>query len=125
MMNRMRTTGSRRIFDAADRRVANASLQGADPLLMNRTSASIVGAGASSINQWPAWGTTTLCTLLATSRACVARNSPDAFSPPITSMGIGNGFFANTGNSLGVLLEGVEVLGKVAAKAPGFAYMRA
>src|SRR5712671_7230706 len=50
--------------------------------------AAIVAAGASSISQWPAFGTTTSWTFVAALRMTTATLAPKAFSAPMASTGI-------------------------------------
>src|SRR6266403_1950763 len=50
--------------------------------------AAIVAAGASSISQWPAFGTTSSCTFVAALRMTTATLAPKAFSAPMASTGI-------------------------------------
>src|SRR5882672_1695209 len=50
--------------------------------------AAIVAAGASSISQWPAFGTTSSCTFVAALRMTTATLAPKAFAAPMASTGI-------------------------------------
>src|SRR6266852_5837427 len=59
-----------------------------DAVPRNRTSASVVPLGFSSITQCPVLGSTTDVAFVATSVICLASAAPFAFSPPIDSTGI-------------------------------------
>src|SRR6516165_1813540 len=73
--------------------------------MRNSTSFGMTWSGASSMSQWPALSMTAPSTSVATRRPCPMRNSPDAFSPASTNIGI---VIGEAGKVRGVLLEGAE-----------------